>query len=503
MDDTLRSFFVQLGEPSLLVLGDLILDRYSWGDAERISPEAPVIVLRADAEETRLGGAASTAFLLRGLQARVTLAGVLGNDSDGQSLLDSLDGADIVRSAVLADPDRRTTVKNRFVGRAGQRHPHQILRVDYETRRPITSGQEDQLLEHIVKGLPQSQCLLISDYGKGVCTPALLGRVIGAARDHGVPVLVDPARGADFDRYRGADLIAPNRTEAQAASGRRIETPDDAMRVGRMLGDGAGILHVVVKLDQDGLVLVSAGEPPRHFPTRSRSVYDVTGAGDMVLAVLGLARAAHLPWETGAALANVAAGLEVEKQGISLVSRAEIWSELSRSAKTGAGKLVSLEQMAVLAESYRRTGRKIVFTNGCFDLLHIGHVACLEEASQQGDVLVVAVNSNAGVQRLKGPDRPVVSQEDRAALLASLACVDHVLIFDDPTPHELLLRIRPDVLAKGGTYAKEAVVGSEVVEGYGGQVCVTHMVLRSSTTAIIAGIRGQLFGCGHSKEGPA
>lgn len=485
MSADLAAILSSLGAPRILVVGDLILDRYTWGDVERVSPEAPVLVLDADSQETRLGGAASVAALLRGLDVPVTLAGVWGDDPAASVVRGLLNEMQVDHAPTLSDSARPTTTKERFVGRAaGRQHP--ILRVDRETREPLSPELAERLTRAILDRLADHRALLISDYHKGVCTPQLLAALFAAAQAQGLPILVDPARIPDYSRYRGATLLAPNRRETALAAGRSIRTPDDALAAGRRLCQTCEAEAVVVKLDGDGMVVASADGSGRHIPTRPRPVHDVTGAGDMVLAVLGLCQAAGVPLVEAARLANVAAGLEVERLGVAMVRRDEILAELTRTA--GWLKRVSLAQMESLAYAYRRAGKTIVFTNGCFDLLHVGHVACLEQASQMGDVLVVAVNSDRSVRMLKGPRRPILGENDRAAMLAALECVDHVLIFDGETPHELLRRLRPEVLVKGGTYGPEQVIGREVVESCGGRVAVAGSIPSVSTTAIVDSI---------------
>lgn len=504
----LATILQSVGSPHILVVGDLILDRYTWGDVERVSPEAPVLVLDADSQEVRLGGAASVAALLRGLDVPVTLAGVLGDDPAAGVVRDLLDEVHVDHGLTLSNAGRPTTTKERFVGRAASRHPHHILRVDHETREPLSPEWSERLVRSILDRLAEHQALLISDYHKGVCTPQLLATVIAAARSRGLPVLVDPARIPDYSRYRGATLLAPNRTEAALASGRPIRRPDDALDAGRRLCQTCGVEAAVVKLDSDGMVVTYANGSGQHVPTRSRPVHDVTGAGDMVLGVLGLCQAAGVPLVESVRLANVAAGLEVERFGVAPVRRDEILAELGIAESVRGGlsqfssdengtvplrsahlpKRVTLDDLVKLAQAYRRTGETMVFTNGCFDLLHVGHVAYLEQASKLGDVLVVAVNSDRSVRAIKGPHRPILSQDDRAAMLAALECVDHVLIFDDETPRELLRCLHPDVLVKGGTYRREDVIGREVVESYGGRVAVTGSTPSVSTTAIVDAI---------------
>lgn len=480
----------RIGTPRLLVVGDLVLDRYSWGSAQRVSPEAPVLVLEADEQESRLGGAASVARLARGLDASVMLVGVIGTDPDGQELCKLLDDVGIDASFVATDPSRPTTVKQRFVGRASGRHAHQILRVDREQRHAIDGGLEASLLKSIQAALVQADALLISDYGKGVCTPTLLQAAIEAAHDLHLPVVIDPARGVDYRRYSGADLLTPNRPEAEQAASQAIQTPQHALTVAYQLCESHSLDAVLVTLDRQGMALCRADGTGQVVATRARSVYDVTGAGDMVLATLGLALAAGISLSDGVHLANLAAGLEVERFGIMPVSRSELASQTTELPVVQR-KLVSDDEMARLAASYREQGKRVVFTNGCFDLFHAGHAAYLEESTRLGDILVVGVNSDRSVRRLKGADRPVIGQVDRAAILAALTAVDHVVIFDEATPNRLLDAIRPDVLVKGGTYTAEEVVGREVVAAYGGDVQVVGQVPGLSTTKIIATVQSQ------------
>ena len=498
---SLLDTFDALGRPRVLVVGDLILDRYTWGNAERVSQEAPVILLRTDHREARLGGAANVCNMLGGLEAHVTCAGVIGSDADGRELVALLGAAGSDTSAVVVDASRPTTVKERFIGRAANRHPHQMLRVDREVCDPLPRPCQQQLLGQILPTIAQFQMILISDYNKGVCTPTLLRAVIDAARCAGVPVIADPARGVDYQHYRGVTTMTPNRLEAELATGIKIVAPADAFRAGRQLRDALDMDMAIITLDRDGMALVQAapsvaptdGDLAKDlagqvFPTQARAVYDITGAGDMVLAMIGVALAGGATAAQAIELGNVAAGLEVGKVGVAIVERSEIRAVLAEREVSSAGKIVTLQQMVAAAETHRAAGQRVVLTNGCFDLLHVGHVSYLEQARRLGDRLIVAINSDASVRKLKGASRPVISQADRAAMLAALAVVDYVLVFDEETPHELLRQIRPDVLVKGGTYTPDQVVGHEVVAAYGGQITVTGAVDGVSTTNILKSI---------------
>lgn len=495
MSESLMRTLEGMGNPRLLVVGDMMLDRYTFGHAERVSPEAAVVVLRAENEELRPGGAASVAFLARGLDAEVCLVGVVGADADGSRLTELLGKAGVDTGLVLRDMGRPTTTKQRVIGRAGGGSSHPIVRVDRERRDPISPVLERQIWRTIAERIGEFQAVLISDYNKGLCTPRLLREVITAARVQSVPVLVDPARIADYARYRRATLLKPNRAEAELASDQTVGSGDEAITAAQRLCQQCHAEAVLVTLDRDGMVLVPAEGSAKRFPTAPRTVVDITGAGDMALAAMGLGIGGGLTLETSVLLANAAAGLEVERLGIAQVSREELLASVTdrraagRSwAGTSERRVVTLDRMAALADEYRRQGRSVVLTNGCFDLLHVGHLRCLEEAAALGDVLVVAVNSDASVRRLKGSSRPVVTQENRVRLLAALSCVDHVLLFDEDTPHEVLRRVRPDVLVKGGGYSPAEVVGRALVEAYGGRVAVTGRTPGVSTTEILEGM---------------
>ncbi len=470
----------------VLVLGDLMLDRYTWGTANRLSQEAPVVVLQADRSESRLGGAANTANMAAGLEASVSIVGVVGGDREGSEILSLLGESKIEHSGVLVDPARPSTVKERFIGRAGNRQPNQILRVDREVNIPLTTLQEDQLLQNISAILPKVDVLLASDYGKGVCTPRLVRRTIELARQHGVPVLIDPAKGVDFQHYAGSTLIKPNRTETELATTRKIASRGDAIEAGHALCKRYNCDHVVVTLDSDGIALVDRLGNGRVFPCQTRAVYDITGAGDIVMAMLGVCLAAGVPMEDAVQLSNVAGGLEVERTGVAIITRGEIRAELERMHPVPRTKLFTMAEARQLVHQQRAVGANIVFTNGCFDLLHVGHATYLADAAAQGDLLLVGLNSDRSVKALKGTSRPVIGESDRAAMLAALGCVDGVVIFDEETPQSLIEALRPDVLVKGSDYAGKEVVGQSFVESYGGRVYLSPIVPGISTTEILS-----------------
>jgi D-beta-D-heptose 7-phosphate kinase/D-beta-D-heptose 1-phosphate adenosyltransferase len=474
----------RLGRPRVLVVGDLMLDRYVWGDAARISQEAPVILLHADRREERLGGASSVATMLRALGADVVLAGVLGTDSDAARVRQILTDLGIEADAVLADASRPTTVKERYIGRAQHKHPQQMLRVDYETRAALSDQAQRGLTDRIIAAIRGAEMVLISDYDKGVCTPAVLAATIAAAKARGVRVLADPTRGGDYGKYRGCAAITPNRLEAGLAVGRELLTPEDALAAAAELCTRLDLETGIVTLDKDGMALANRDGARGIYATRPRQVYDITGAGDMVLSVLGLALAAGAGYADAIRLANVAGGLEVEKVGVATVSRGEILRDLGTGGEFDS-KVVALPDLFPALESRRRAGQRMAFTNGCFDVLHAGHVQYLQEARAQADILVVGLNTDQSVRNLKGPGRPVNPLDARAMVLAGLHAVDYVVPFDAPTPIELIETIRPDVLVKGADYAMADIVGAGFVESYGGRVHLAEFKNGFSTTTLL------------------
>lgn len=489
------------GTPRILVLGDIMLDRYIWGDAERISQEAPVILLRADKREERLGGASSVATMLAHLGAEVILAGVVGNDSDADRIRHIIDGLDIDQTTVLNDSDRPTTVKERYIGRAQQKHPQQMLRVDFESRDDLAPELESKL-EHLINDMIESiDVVLISDYDKGVCTPHLTQAVIHAARNAKKPVLVDPIRCKSiesphpYDKYRGCTTMTPNRLEASLASGLPVRNSEEALQAAKSLLHHYEMDASIITLDKDGMALVMENGTQAILATRPRQVYDITGAGDMVLSVLGMALAHGADFTSAIRLANIAGGLEVEKIGVAPVTREEMIQDLGHTQRTEQANNLStkVQPLDALQEEVvrlRSHGRRIVFTNGCFDILHAGHVQYLREAKAQGDILVVGLNSDQSVSNLKGPTRPITCQAERALVLAALSSVDYVTIFDDQTPLRLVQALQPDVLVKGSDYRKEEVVGAREVESWGGRVHLAGLRPGCSTTGTILRMAG-------------
>lgn len=475
-----------------VVVGDFMLDQTVYGDAERLSPDAPVPVLRVRRTENNPGGAASVCLDLVALRGRVRAFGVTGADPEGESLRARLEESGVDVSGFVADPSRPTTVKRSLVGLAQHRHPQKMFRLDMESRDPLSGAHVDEILARFEAALPGTDVVCLEDYNKGVCSPRLCAGVIERCRAAGVPVIVDPALIEDYSRYRGATAITPNRTEAELATG---EDPggdpdsDAPERIARSISDAFDIEAVVVTLDRHGAFLLqrsaSGDSAAERIPTVARQVYDVTGAGDMVIAALGAAIANGVDWPDAVRFANAAAGLEVEVFGVQPIPLERIHAALLIDARKLIGKRRSLDETLVEVAAHRREGRTVVFTNGCFDVIHAGHIALLKEAAKFGDVLVVGINSDESVSRLKGPERPVHGEDDRVAVLSELESVDIVTVFADDTPVALLEALRPDVLVKGGDYARDQVVGGDLVESWGGRIeLVTLLEGRSSTSSI-------------------
>ena len=474
----------------ILVIGDLILDRYVWGEAERISQEAPVILLDEQREEVRLGGAANVAQQLKGLKADVTIVGVVGTDTDGWEMRTDLENRGINCLGLIKDSSRPTTVKRRYLGSAHHRIPHQMFRVDREVRTPIDSSVEKQLTSLLSPLWDQYDAILVSDYAKGVCTSSFMQHVIQQANQRNVPVIVDPPGHGDFQCYQDATALTPNRSEAERATGLNLNSIDDAIEAGRIICSERNLKSVFVTVDQDGIVLVTEVGNATHLPTRQRDICDITGAGDTVLAVLGAGYAANIPQLELTQLANLAGGLQVEKTGVVTITLEDLMQDLLENKPASGSKIASLTQTAEAVRVRQKLGQRIVMTNGCFDLLHQGHLHLLKHAAAEGDCLVVAINSDESIGQLnKGSDRPVIPAEHRAAMLEAMEMVDFVVIFDESTPHRVIHHIKPDLLVKGGSYAHEEIVGWELIEAMGGEVKSLPMLPEYSTTHLLDRIR--------------
>ena len=474
-----ESLFARAKGIKALVVGDLMLDEYLWGKAERISPEAPVQVVDIVREDLRLGGAGNVANNLIALGCAVTVCSVIGGDENGTILQHVFTGKGVDVSGIFEDPLRRTSKKSRVMA-AHQ----QIVRIDWESREPLRPEFEEKLTRFITEKSADCDVILVSDYLKGVLTEGVLGTIAEAGSKHGIPVVVDP-KGSDYRKYSGATILTPNRKEAELASGVKVVDEESLTKAAESLLRRGKLAALLITKSEEGMSLFQASGQTVHIPTVAREVYDVTGAGDTVLAVMGLVLASGRDLIEAAWFANVAAGIAVGKLGTSTVSPAEIINEVGRGHRDSDVKIKNRDVLAGIIEEERKKGRRVVFTNGCFDLLHLGHVKYLQKARAFGDLLILGLNSDASVRRLKGEKRPLIGEEERAHLLAALDCVDYVVIFDEDTPLQLIESLQPLVLVKGGDYSLEGVVGKDLVESYGGRVELVEFVEGRSTSSII------------------
>jgi D-beta-D-heptose 7-phosphate kinase / D-beta-D-heptose 1-phosphate adenosyltransferase len=466
--------------PRILLVGDMILDRYQYGSTARVSPEAPIVVLAATREEHLLGGCGNVAANLAALGAQVRCVSVVGRDDAAARVRTLLGSAGIDAADLVADESRPTIRKTRVVSQS-----QQLLRIDEEQVRPLDAVVESALLARIEAHIASADIVVVSDYGKGVLTGAVLDRL---CRVPGGPrVLVDP-KGRSYGRYRGAHIITPNKLEAETATGIALDAPDGIRRAALELCRLADLHAAVITLGAKGMYCCLAdGSREWSIPAVARSVYDVTGAGDTVLAVMAFTLAAGADLDDAMRLSTLAAGIVVQRVGVVAVTPVEIERALHDTGSSGS-KLLSRSELAGRVGLERRAGRRVVFTNGCFDVLHVGHLQYLQEARALGDLLVVGVNADDSVRRLKGDGRPVNGQADRAALLAGLECVSFVTVFEEDTPLELIRELTPDVLVKGADWKEKGVVGAEWVEAHGGKVVLAAVKPGYSTTAALARI---------------
>lgn len=472
---------------TILVVGDIMLDRYLSGDVARISPEAPVPVVRLARRWDAPGGAANVARNLSRLGVTARLAGLVGDDAEGHALRGAVD-IECIQTALTISCERATTSKTRVLG-----HGQQLLRLDEEHVAPLSAGEFDSLRKGVARLLPGCGAVIISDYGKGVFLRReggdLCAEIIAMARAAAIPVLVDP-KGEDWSRYAGADCVTPNMAEFRLACGLPSEAHPDAGER-RALAEGLcrtfGFARLLLTRGPKGMILYALGEEPQRIRAAVREVADVSGAGDTVIAALTACVARGVPWSESATVANAAAGVAVGKAGTAPVSSAELNEALRQG--TDNPKLYALPALQNKLEEWRRSGERIVFTNGCFDLLHPGHVSLLRQAAALGDRLVVGLNTDASVRRLKGPERPVQNETSRALLLAALQVVDAVVLFSEDTPERLIHALCPDVLVKGSDYSVENVVGADFVLGRGGEVHLVDLVDGYSTTGLVRKMR--------------
>ena len=478
---TLASRLNRLRGATVLCIGDAMLDRYVYGDATRISPEAPVPVLRVEREATMLGGAGNVARNVAAMGGNAQFISLIGTDGIGEDFARLASQINGVRPALVTDASRPTPLKTRYI--AGTQ---QLLRADQEKAVPVAGRIEDQIVEAALKAISTCQAVVLSDYGKGVLTARVLETVIDGATKAGIPTLVDP-KGLDYARYRGADIVTPNRKELADATGLPTANDEQVTNAARRVVNVCGIGSVLATRGGDGMTLVSGARDPEHFRAEAQEVFDVSGAGDTVIAALALGLAAGFKQRDAVPLANVAAGIVVGKVGTEVARIEEITAALHQDDRQDEdAKLVTWDQAAEAVERWRAQGLKVGLTNGCFDLLHPGHISLLQGARGACDRLIVAINGDASVTRLKGAGRPVQSEIARAAVLSALTYVDLVVIFGQDTPVQLIERLQPDLLVKGSEYTVDQVVGGDIVEGYGGRILLVDLVPGYSTTDTIA-----------------
>jgi len=469
----------------ILVVGDLMIDEYLWGVVDRISPEAPVQVVSVDREELTLGGSGNVIDNLVSLGARVSAVGVIGTGPNGKRLLRELTKLGVATEGIIAEKNRTTTKKTRII--AAQQ---QVLRIDREIKNEVLKKTRNAIVKAAAKMIPDVDVILISDYGKGLVSTELIAKLTARARKHGKWTIVDP-KGFDFSKYAGASVITPNKKEASLAAGIEIVDEKTLFEAGRRLLKTTAVEKLLITCGKDGMVVFEAGRKPRKISTRARQVYDVSGAGDTVLAFLGLACAARYPFDQAVTLANMAAGIVVAKVGTATVSRKELNEALKLTQGDTPSKQVDLKALPQVCNDLRKKGKRIILTNGCFDVLHVGHVQLLSASKQLGDVLIVAVDDDDSVRRLKGPQRPVISANERLRILSALDSVDHVILFSSGELNKIINAAQPNVLTKGSDYTVSKVQGRKIVERHGGRVELIPITENISSTQVINNIKNK------------
>ncbi len=484
MYDKLLKTVTNLGSPQVLLAGDFMLDIYTYGDAVRISPEAPVPVLKVTDSKCSCGGASSVAADLAALGAKAICLGVIGDDQNGLTLKDLMAQPGIDTSGLLTVTDRPTITKQRLIGLAQHRHQQQLFRIDREITEPLSEKQNEKILKLFKDKLSRADIVCLQDYNKGLLSPPICQQMIQLANKAGKKILIDPSPGIDYSKYKDATAITPNRTETSLAVGYEIKTLESYAKASKELVSKLNLEAVVLTLDKEGAYLKTKSEDEL-IPTRPRNVYDVTGAGDVVLAALAVSVAAGCDYKTAVHLCNIAGGIEVEKFGVATVTIDEIVNEIISQNRGRRGKILTIDSLLTELDWHRRQKETIVFTNGCFDVLHRGHIEFLKFCRNAGSILVVGLNSDSSVKTIKGQDRPINNQHDRAAVLAAMESVDYITIFDEPDPLNLIQQIKPDVLVKGKDWEKKGVVGSDFVKSYGGKILLAPLVEGKSSTATI------------------
>ena len=478
MTTALETLFVREAPLKVLVVGDVMLDGYLEGDVGRTSPEAPVPVVLSKSTRQVAGGAANVANNLRALGAQVVLAGLVGEDQEGQRLHELLDTAGISH-CLVKDSTRDTTYKLRVV--AQNQH---MLRIDRETKHPVSASVIDALWAAIEPHLDQVDGIVVSDYAKGVVGLKLMKRLTQEAQRRSLKICVDP-KGRDYSRYAGVFMVPPNRREVGEATAQAVHTPDNLQEAVLKVLDTTQSEVVLATCGADGLLIYEKDKSPVRLPAQASEVFDVTGAGDTVISVAAMGVFAGLSVLESSKLANLAAGIAVGKFGTVVVLPEEIRARVAQAGTDEYAKILEASAAAAACKRYRELGKSVVFTNGCFDLLHAGHVHYLQQARSQGDLLILGLNTDESVRRLKGPKRPIVPELERAAVLSALECINHVVLFDEDTPKQLIELLEPDVLVKGGDWAPDNVVGRDFIESRGGKLVLIDTLEGRSSTNIV------------------
>lgn len=470
-----KDFFESAGRKKCLVVGDIILDKYIFGDVNRISPEAPIPVVHITGERYALGGAANVASTVAACGVMTVLCGSMGKDPAAEQVLDFLNSRSIFFAGIRSEK-RGTITKARIMGQV-----QQMLRLDYENTQPFDALEEQKLLAAALQECKDSDIVIISDYKKGACTEMVCREIIRQAQSRGIPVLVDPKH-ADWSRYRGAAVITPNFKEFEETVGRAVENNESSIeQEGRKLMKKYALGSLLVTRSQHGMTYLTE-RGAKTYPAKAQEVFDVSGAGDTVISVLAAFLAAGADYRDAVKISNSAAAISVSKIGTYVVGADEIFDQLEAEARLRKKAVVlSIADLELQLKKWRRSGAKVVFTNGCFDILHRGHVEYLQKAKTLGDYLIVGINTNRSVRALKGMTRPINDENDRAFLIASLRCVDRVVLFDDDTPYELIKTVAPDILVKGGDYREDEVVGREFAK----ETVILPFVKGYSTTGMI------------------
>ncbi len=479
MNEQLQKLFDAENKIKVLVVGDLMLDEYIWGSVNRISPEAPVQVVEVQSENLMPGGAANVANNLVALGCDVYMAGAIGKDQKGDRLIQLLQEENIDCKGIKRLDHRPTINKIRVIA-----HSQQIIRIDREDKRPLTDKAEKEVIDYLVSTIPLVDGVICSDYLKGLLTDNILKTIITNSKRSNKLVFIDP-KGKDFAKYKGANILTPNEHEVGMASGNDSAGDYDLTDTAEKLIEKVQVDSLLVTRGKDGMCLFEKGKEPVYIPTEAKEVYDVTGAGDTVIAAFAMATLSGLNFLNASKIANVAAGAVVGKVGTAVIHKADLKMLLEENVLRSAENILQLNELKQIvsqAKSYKKT---VVFTNGCFDIIHGGHIEYLQKARNLGDILIVGLNSDSSVRKLKGEGRPLKAEQERSNILAALKYVDYITIFSEETPENLIQELRPDIIVKGSDYTIDQVVGRNIVEGYGGKVELVPIVEGLSTSALV------------------